>query len=73
MWNEGDGMRKEQTNADRIRAMSDEELAEVLAFGLGCLLKAPHCMDTDCRPCYLKWLKQPAEEGDGNEKRRDET
>ena len=50
------------TNADRIRAMSDEELAEVLAFGLGCLLKAPHCMDTDCRPCYLKWLKQPAEE-----------
>ena len=54
------------TNADRIRAMSDEELAEVLAFGLGCLLKAPHCMDTDCRPCYLKWLKQPAEEGDGN-------
>ena len=51
----------EKTNADRIRAMSDEELAEVLAFGLGCLLKAPHCMDTDCRPCYLKWLKQPAE------------
>ena len=50
-----------KTNADRIRAMSDEELSEVLAFGLGCLLKAPHCMDTDCRPCYLKWLKQPAE------------
>ena len=49
------------TNADRIRAMSDEELADVVANGVGCVLKAPHCMDVDCTPCILKWLQQPAE------------
>lgn len=49
------------TNADRIRAMSDEELADVVANGVGCVRKAPHCMDDDCTPCILKWLQQPAE------------
>lgn len=47
------------TNADHIRSMSDEELANVVANGVGCVLKAPHCMDVDCTPCILKWLKQP--------------
>lgn len=49
-----------KTNADQIRAMNDEELADVVANGVGCVLKAPHCMDVDCTPCILKWLKQPA-------------
>lgn len=53
---------KKATNADRIRAMSDEELAGVVANGVGCVLKAPHCMDVDCTPCIRKWLQQPAEE-----------
>ena len=53
-----------QTNADRIRAMSDEELADVVANGVGCVRKAPHCMDDDCTPCIRKWLQQPAEEDD---------
>ena len=53
------------TNADRIRAMSDEELAEFLDFcenrgyedasvavdGHGCMIP------------MLEWLKQPAKEG----------
>ena len=52
---------KPKTNADRIRAMNDEELADVVANGVGCVLKAPHCMDVDCTPCILKWLKQPFE------------
>ena len=56
---------KEQTNADRIRAMSDEELADVVANGVGCVLKAPHCMEDDCTPCILEWLKQPAEVDNG--------
>ena len=51
----------QKTNADRIRAMNDEELADVVANGVGCVLKAPHCMDVDCTPCILKWLKQPFE------------
>ena len=50
-----------KTNADRIRAMNDEELADVVANGVGCVLKAPHCMDVHCTPCILKWLKQPFE------------
>ena len=53
-------MEKPQTNADRIRAMSDEELADVVANGVGCVLKAPHCKDVDCTPCILRWLQQPA-------------
>ena len=51
----------EKTNADRIRSMSDEQLADVVANGVGCVLKAPHCMDVNCTPCILKWLQQPAE------------
>ena len=50
---------KPQTNADRIRAMSDEELANVVV--------CPHCKTNwdkctdDCFACRLEWLKQPAE------------
>lgn len=67
------------TNADRIRAMSDEELAKVLnaftAYFEECNRSS---FDVDCKDCELykvcslyegnalDWLKQPAEEGDGN-------
>ena len=55
-----------KTNADRIRAMSDEELEPtILAFKLG---YAPwcdhHCKNEGeygCDTCILNWLKQPAE------------
>ena len=55
------------TNADRIRAMSDEELAEYV--GKNCL--CDRIQDTDrkfcdcravCTDCIVEWLKQPAEE-----------
>lgn len=40
------------TNADKIRAMTDEELAEFISAG-----------ETDiCKAATLKWLQQPAEE-----------
>lgn len=48
------------TNADRVRAMDDTELAEVLM--------CPHDIDPDvcarksCFACTLNWLRQPAEE-----------
>ena len=51
------------TNADYIRMMSDEELADVVANGVGCVRKAPHCMDDDCTLCILEWLQQPAKGG----------
>ena len=54
---------KIQTNADRIRSMSDEELAKFLDMceSMGyedssiATDSSGHCMD------MLKWLKQPAE------------
>ena len=67
--------RKTQTNADRIRAMSDEELARHLhCIGWDCHLCAEHrrldnepllrsekC-DENCFEHCLEWLKQPAEQ-----------
>ena len=58
---------KPQTNADRIRAMSDEELAQWLCLNYGCT-KCPGqelCTINDGKHNGLtKWLKQPAEEND---------
>ena len=65
---------EEYTNADRIRAMSDEELAKYLHdIGWDCHLCAEHkrldneplmrwekC-DEKCVQRCLEWLKQPAE------------
>ena len=47
------------TNADRIRAMSDEELAEFLScYGCPCPDRDCHA---SCKDCVVQWLKQPAE------------
>lgn len=54
------------TNADRIRAMSDEELARFLDDNHnshGCVCPARDCRPT-CRQCIEEWLQQPAEEVD---------
>lgn len=55
------------TNADRIRAMSDEELANFIPDWRH--TKACKCnehefigCDNQCEKCVLEWLKQPAEE-----------
>lgn len=56
-----------KTNADRIRAMSDEKLANFL-----CGISTAECCDRSCQArdiCgfedngMIKWLKQPAEDG----------
>ena len=54
---------EQPTNADRIRNMSDEELAEVIACPKG-LFARMDCFDDnrDCKHCALEWLQQPAEE-----------
>lgn len=55
---------KPQTNADRLRAMSDEELAEFLTTEdmceLICAPAPPHC-DGQCKKKMLDWLKKEAE------------
>ena len=53
-----------ETNADRIRAMSDEELEELLhATHLGwtewCDYHCENRGDDGCDKCIAKWLKQP--------------
>ena len=61
------------TNADRIRAMTDEELVELhYSSSAHCIADDPTVCDrhdfignlTPCEQCYLKWLQQPAEEDD---------
>ena len=58
--------RKKQTNADRIRAMSDEELAE---FIKNIKVRAVFCKavkDNDAFEvlCSAEWPQKPAEEDD---------
>ena len=65
-----------QTNADRIRSMTDEELVEFLdktvwrmgenIFSCKNSSLYPECLDGMCEkcPCYLDWLKSPAERGE---------
>ena len=50
------------TNADRIRAMSDEELSKIMEHELGCPVTGDCAkMSKDCKACWLDWLQQPAE------------
>jgi len=60
---------KKMTNADRIRAMTDKELAVHHSRMIGCPLNEledfKHCtIDDKCVPreCWLDWLKQEATE-----------
>ena len=58
-------IKKPQTNADRIRAMSDEELAKLLSNDArACPDRIVRCEDygNNCERCWSGWLKQPAEE-----------
>ena len=61
--------KSKRTNADRIRAMSDEELAEWLAKITDCneckLYRFNQCMISEetCVCRWLDWLKQEATDG----------
>ena len=53
------------TNAQKIRAMNDEELAEFLADAAADYCHVGLCKDGEtCRICCLNWLQMPAEEDD---------
>ena len=61
---------KPMTNADRIRAMNDEELAVFLVNYLGDVeyCHAGLCKDGEtCRICCLRWLQQTVGEEDKHE------
>ena len=67
---------KPPTNADRIRAMSDEELAKLFCgfcknaeTCAGCPMYDGDCAESELTECWVVWLKQPADmrgEEDGN-------
>lgn len=61
--------RKPKTNADRIRAMTDEELAELLheITEPVCPPMQPHkyCRSGECKKCWLEWLQEEADDGKG--------
>lgn len=55
------------SNADSIRAMTDEELAELLDGGCGAVRNGA-CPNVEmpfilCRECWLEWLRQEAQDG----------
>lgn len=60
--------RKPQTNADKIRQMSDEELAGWLAKhnerSAVCPNFGAHDCQASCKQCWLEWLKQEADNGE---------
>lgn len=64
------GKKKTQTNADRIRSMTDEELADMLdevsvhgILALGSDFPCDVCRErTECKNCFEDWLKAESEE-----------
>ena len=53
------------THADRIRVMTDEELAELIASRGDCpsdRYPDDHDCKSDCNECWLNWLRQEAEQ-----------
>ena len=60
-----DTEKKPKTNADRIRALSDEELAKFMDERNACLrpnlrTEAECEQYEDCEQCWRDWLKQEA-------------
>ena len=58
---------KQQTNGDRLRAKTDEELAEFIANSTSCETcvvrkgGSDECQNTNCSTAWLEWLKQEVE------------
>ena len=53
----------EKTNADRIRAMNDEELIKLLTgfCAFACIFPDKDCEHGNCEECVKEWLSSPAE------------
>ena len=57
---------KPETNGDRIRAMSDEELAETISRIAYCEYGLTKCgiiyIEEECKAKWLSWLRSPVED-----------
>lgn len=60
-----------KTNADRIRNMTDEELAELISSDWCEIVCTPetNCQYADCRGKILGWLRQEVQDADINKDR----
>lgn len=60
-----DFVKKNMTNGDRVRAMSDEELASTMEDCIKCdgcpVVLGCSIVDVNCYERMLNWLKQPVE------------
>ena len=63
-------MNKPKTKADKIRAMSDEELAELIGDNIDCAIckkdifgkgVCPRTYGKDCHRVWIEWLREEAE------------
>ncbi len=64
-WNDKTGRWEPPTNADRIRSMTDEELARWLVDATVCERvcgEDEYCHGNECVKRVTDWLKQPAKE-----------
>ena len=56
------------TNADRIRNMTDEEMAEKISRMAHCVFCPIRCgilcTDEECKAKWLSWLRSPVEESE---------
>ena len=56
------GCGKPRTNADRVRSMTDEEIAEFIGgMDDGCPPR-PLCQGNDCVKCWFTWLQEEVKE-----------
>ncbi len=63
-WRKWNAMQtKPITNADRIRAMSDEELAEFMWAGCDNITQEACKSHAGCVDCWLDWLKEEVDDG----------
>lgn len=51
------------TNGDKVREMTDEELADI-CDGLGCPPNPREACCNDCKRCWSNWFKSPVEESE---------
>ena len=59
------GKAKLMTNADRIRAMTDEELATFLdCYCVSASWECPRHHEIKCHECWLNWLKEEVRTND---------
>lgn len=57
---------KPKTNSDRIRSMTDEELAEWMDANIKCssCWLVDECYGRSCKETFLEWLRTPTEESE---------